>query len=71
MSAEKASSAPRPADSPVASPDATAARPASDAGGADAPGWARAIGLGVFYAVLVVALLLLARAGTGFIYQGF
>jgi hypothetical protein len=36
------------------------------------PGGAlRAVGLGLLYAVLVVALLLLGRAGTSFIYQGF
>lgn len=29
------------------------------------------IGLGVVYAIVVVALLLLARVGKGFIYQGF
>ena len=29
------------------------------------------VGLGVVYAAVVVALLLLARVGKGFIYQGF
>lgn len=31
----------------------------------------RALGLGVLYAALVLALLLLGRAGRSFIYQGF
>ncbi len=35
------------------------------------PGWARALVLGALWSVLVVALLLLAQAGAGFIYQGF
>jgi hypothetical protein len=31
----------------------------------------RALGLGVLYAAIVVALLLFGRLGAGFIYQGF
>jgi len=41
------------------------------AAGPPDPGWARALALGTLWSALVVALLLLARAGTGFIYQGF
>ncbi|MBU6283305.1 hypothetical protein KGQ64_13760 [bacterium] len=44
---------------------------ASDAAPTPDPGWGPALALGVVYAALVVALLLLARAGAGFIYQGF
>ncbi len=51
---------------------ARASRPAAPPAAPDPdPGWARALGAGVLYAALVVALLLLARAGAGFIYQGF
>lgn len=38
---------------------------------AEDPGFVRAFALGILYAALVVAMLLLARAGAGFIYQGF
>lgn len=39
--------------------------------GAAAVGAARALAIGIGWAVLVVALLLLANAGRSFIYQGF
>lgn len=55
-----------------ASPGASGARAASEpATGPSTAVALRAVALGVFYAALVLALLLLGRVGKGFIYQGF
>lgn len=75
MSAGPGPAAPRaipPRSIPPRGPASSSATPPLEPRPPDGPAsLLRALGLGAAYAALVVALLLLARAGAGFIYQGF
>lgn len=75
MSAGPGPAAPRsipPRPIPPRGPASSSATPPLEPRPPDGPAsLLRALGLGAAYAALVVALLLLARAGAGFIYQGF
>jgi len=70
LSAGPGPAAPRPI--PPRSPASSSATPPQEPRPPDGPAsLLRALGLGAAYAALVVALLLLARVGAGFVYQGF